>query len=85
MLTPACTQNAIGPNGQMLVLHPSLLSRKPIDTWISDAERKAEKLASVAKAGVWIGGGLVVGGLAAGAVAVAVASPSGRAGTWAVK
>lgn len=65
-------------SGRMLVMRPSLLSRKTMDTLIDEAQQQADELESVAKAGMWIGGGLVVGGIVAGVVTVAKQHADGR-------
>lgn len=47
----------------MLVLRPSLLSRKPIDQLTAEAQGEAEGLEGAGDACLWIGCGLVAGGL----------------------
>lgn len=57
----------------MLVLYPTLLSRKTMGTLIEEAEQHAKEFEAAANTGLWIGGGLVVGGLVVGAVSAAAA------------
>jgi len=60
---------AVRGGGRMLVLRPALISTKPLQQLIDEAQQEADDSKAVGKVALWLGGGLLAGSLVACACA----------------